>query len=133
MQDTFAYQFISDDIVLYVGAGSGVGKCNIMGYWQTGNTDLTYPPPPRAVLEQDSTKCTAAVRSDNYTRQPLVDFAGSDSLLSAADYKNFPDLQMFPAVSTTINLAPKFYVTQDIFLLTSRLQELLFQSIIFPS
>ena len=31
--------------------------------------------------------------------QPPVDYAGSDSLLSAEDYHNYPDLQMFPTVA----------------------------------
>jgi len=30
---------------------------------------------------------------------PLVSYAGSDSLLSDADYEKYPDLQMFPATA----------------------------------
>ena len=33
------------------------------------------------------------------TRLPLVDFSGTDSVLSAADYASFPDLQLLPAIA----------------------------------
>ena len=104
----FADQFISSNVLSYFGEGSGVGKCNIMGYWNTGNTDLTYPPPSVAVRTRDTLICTdkctlaacgnTSLRFDRLTRHPLIDFAGSDGLLGANDYKFFPDLQMFPAV-----------------------------------
>eukprot|EP01041_Mallomonas_annulata_P011950 gene11950-25036_t len=38
-------------------------------------------------------------RPDWNIRHPLVDFAGSDSLLNKNDYKAFPDLQILPAMA----------------------------------
>ena len=113
---TFAYQFVApSDSMSYFGAGSGAGKCNIMGYWHPGNTNPSAWSPSAAVKNIDSLictdKCTGAnvalcgnnsaiyPRFDRLRRHPLVDIGASDSLLGAADYKAFPDLQMFPSVA----------------------------------
>ena len=108
LEATFSYQFVASDELSYFGEGSTTGKCNIMGYWHSGNTDLTYPPPPKSVIARDTLICTdkctlaacgnTSLRFDNKIRHPLADFVGSDSLLKSTDYKYFPDLQMFPAV-----------------------------------
>ena len=113
---TFAYQFQpSGDFVTYFGAGSTTGKCNIMGYWHTGDTLSSQSSVPTSVRERDALICTDACtvatcgfssaispRFDRKSRTPLVDFAGSDSVLKAADYKAFPDLLMFPALAGAV-------------------------------
>ena len=62
--------------IRYASMGSGKGKCRIM----------------------NSTTCAAGD-----TRLPRVlDWAGSDSLLSASDYAAYPDLQMYPTVAGAV-------------------------------
>ena len=39
---------------------------------------------------------------DDDTHPILVDFAGSDSLLKEANYAEYPDLQMYPTVSSLL-------------------------------
>ena len=111
---TFAYQFTqSRDFVTYFGGGSSVGKCNIMGYWNTGNVDVATVPDRIKLF--DGLVCTDACTLTNAcgalptvprqgatTRSPLVDYAGSDSVLGPADYASFPDLQMFPALAGAV-------------------------------
>jgi len=111
---TFAYQFTqSRDFVTYFGGGSSVGKCNIMGYWNPGNTEVAAVSDRTKVV--DGLICTDACTLTNAcgavntvprqgatTRSPLVDYAGSDSVLGAADYASFPDLQMFPALAGAV-------------------------------
>ena len=113
---TFAYQFQpSGDFVTYFGAGSTTGKCNIMGYWHTGDTLASQSSIPAATKARDALICTDACtvatcgissvtspRFDRNSRRPLVDFAGSDSVLKAADYEAFPDLLMFPAFAGAV-------------------------------
>ena len=111
---TFAYQFVqNNDIVNYFGGGgSGTGKCNIMGYWDTQNTEPEAMTIPQSVKVIDTLICQDACTLQNacgtttqYPRQgstwrtPLVDFGASDSLLQASDYSSFPDLQMLPALA----------------------------------
>ena len=114
---TFAYQFVeSQDVVTYFPLGSGTGKCNIMGYWQTANTNSYLTAATKA---RDTLICTdkcitpASIkicgnnslvhpRFDKAARHPLVHFAASDSVLGSADYAAFPDLQMFPAVAGAV-------------------------------
>ena len=110
---TFAYQFLSSgDFVNYFGSSSTTGKCNIMGYWHNGDTLQSQSSIPIATKIRDTLictdLCTVAVcgvssaispRFDRDSRSPLIDFAGSDSLLQASDYAAFPDLQMFPALA----------------------------------
>ena len=113
---TFAYQFQpSGDFVTYFGAGSTTGKCNIMGYWHTGDTLASQSSIPASTKARDALICTDACtvatcgissvtlpRFDRESRRPLVDFAGSDSVLKAADYEAFPDLLMFPALAGAV-------------------------------
>jgi PBP superfamily domain len=115
-QATFAYQFLSSgDYVSYLGVGSTTGKCNIMGYWHVGDIATTQYPIPTSILMRDTLICTDACtvatcgissitnpRFDSSSREPLIDFAGSDSLLTKADYDAFPDLQMFPALAGAV-------------------------------
>ena len=88
----------------------GVGKCNIMGYWNTGNLPSSYVSATRGII--DTLICTDTCTLSNAcgmvntiprygasTRLPLVDFSGTDSVLSAADYASFPDLQLLPAIA----------------------------------
>lgn len=115
-QATFAYQFAqAQDNVIYSALGSTTGKCNIMGYWQTANTNSFLT---AAVKNKDTLICTdkcigsniavcgnnSAIfpRFDHLSRRPLVHFSASDSTLKAADYNAFPDLQMFPAVAGAV-------------------------------
>lgn len=96
----------------------GVGKCNIMGYWNIGNLPSQYVSPNQQII--DTLICTDACTVSNacgmintsprfgaWTRTPLVDFAGTDSKLNAADYTSFPDLQLLPAIAGTILLFAK--------------------------
>ena len=113
---TFAYQFLSTgDFVSYLGAGSTTGKCNIMGYWHVGDITSAQYSIPASVLARDTLICTDACtvascgissrtnpRFDRAIREPLIDFAGSDSKLTRADYDAFPDLQMFPALAGAV-------------------------------
>lgn len=95
---TFAYDFITAaDTVTYMSTGSGTGKCNIQGFWNTGNIG-SYP--SGAVKTADTAACALAVRDT--TRTPLVDWAASDSLFGSADYSNFPDLAMYPAMAGAV-------------------------------
>ena len=110
---TFSYQFLSTgDFVSYLGEGSTTGKCNIMGYWHTGNISPTRAMIPIDVKLRDTLICTdvctieacgisssLSPRFDRLSREPLIDFAGSDSQLKESDYKAFPDLQMLPALA----------------------------------
>eukprot|EP00667_Euglena_gracilis_P000869 EG_transcript_867 len=81
-----AYSFAQANVsVQYAGLGSGAGICR---------------------LEDASTMCPSAALAP-----PLhLDFAGSDALLTASDYSQFPDLQMYPtmagAVVPVFNLGP---------------------------
>jgi hypothetical protein len=113
---TFAYEFQpSGDFVSYFGAGSTTGKCNIMGYWHTGDSLASQSSISAAVKIRDQLICTDACtvqtcgtssvvspRFDRLTRRPLIDFAGSDSILKSADYNAFSDLQMFPALAGAV-------------------------------
>jgi ABC-type phosphate transport system substrate-binding protein len=108
---TFAYRYVAEaQTVSYLSIGSTAGKCNIMGYWHTSNA-LQPGAPPLSVLKVDTAICTdtctvalcgfsSAVtkRPDRLSRKPIVDFAGSDALLSATDYSIFPDLLMLPSL-----------------------------------
>ena len=110
---TFSYQFLSTgDFVSYLGEGSTTGKCNIMGYWHTGNVSPAQAMIPTDVKVRDTLICTdvctieacgisssLSPRFDRLSRGPLTDFAGSDSQLKASDYEAFPDLQMLPALA----------------------------------
>jgi ABC-type phosphate transport system substrate-binding protein len=64
--------------VTYSGVGSGTAQCYLLGY---------------STLE--STACSKLTGAN--TRSPLVDFIGSDSVLSDAQYEAQPDLMMLPA------------------------------------
>ena len=110
---TFAYQFLgSGDFVTYYGSSSTTGKCNIMGYWHNGDTSPSQLHISAATRSRDTLICTDSCtvatcgissaispRFDRASRVPLIDFAGTDSVLKAADYTAFPDLQMFPALA----------------------------------
>jgi PBP superfamily domain len=110
---TFAYQFTqSADFVKYFGLGSSVGQCNIMGYWNTGNTEISDAVVSQAIKKRDTAICSNACTTalcgsttpyfDNQSRNPVVDWAGSDALLTATQYKYFPDLQMLPALAGAV-------------------------------
>lgn len=126
-QTTFAYNFIEPSVSLtYFGPSSSVGICNVMGYWHTLNTDSSGSliSAARKTLDQNicTDKCSIdkcgytplytgsitlggknysnlPVRKDASIRPPLVDIGASDGLPSPADYYNFPDLQLLPAIA----------------------------------
>lgn len=112
----FAYEFQpSGDYVSYFGVGSTTGKCNIMGYWHPGDSMASESTISAAVKQRDQLICTDACtvancgvssaespRFDRLTRKPLIDFAGSDSILKSSDYTAFSDLQMFPAIAGAV-------------------------------
>ena len=124
-ESVFSYQFVdSDNTVTYYDLGSGCGKCNIMGYWQSSNTnpflssytkirdtyictDKCNSAPSIAICGNDS---RIYPRFDRNTRTPKVNFAGSDSILGAADYAAFPDLQMFPSLAGAV--VPIYYIPE---------------------
>ena len=41
-------------------------------------------------------------KATDYKAPPIVDFAGSDSLLKDAEYDAYPDLQMYPTVAAAV-------------------------------
>ena len=100
---TFAYELEFKDQVSYAGDGSGVGTCNIMGFWQTGNTNPLAPPLATRTAEQAlcGNPLTLLTPSQRAQRHPLVDFSSVDAL-STALYASFPDLQVLPAVAIAI-------------------------------
>ena len=130
LQTTFSYNFVEPSVSLsYYGPSSTVGKCNAMGYWHTGNNGLNENVIPLSTKQLDQAICTdkcslatcgytprtnasyalagttynkLTVRRDASSRTPLTDIGASDGLLSAADYMNFPDLQMLPAVAGAV-------------------------------
>mmetsp|Transcript_14561 Transcript_14561/g.13160 ORF Transcript_14561/g.13160 Transcript_14561/m.13160 type:complete len:1479 (-) Transcript_14561:145-4581(-) len=113
-ESTFAYSFIDSSVsVTYYPLGSTTGKCNIMGYWHTGNSEIGAP--SSSVIAKDTLICTDACtvatcgfssastpRPDRLTRNPLNDFGASDSILKTADYTLFPDIVMYPAVGGAV-------------------------------
>ncbi|KAK3281948.1 hypothetical protein CYMTET_10291, partial [Cymbomonas tetramitiformis] len=73
---TFAYRFVvNDSSVSYLSTGSGKGKCRI---------------------KSPEDEC-----SDTLEPQQ-IDYAGSDSLLTDAEYEQYPDLQMYPVVGGAV-------------------------------
>lgn len=126
----FAYNFVKpSDSVTYFGPSSSVGKCNTMGYWHTLNTDSSGRKisASKKVLDQNicTDKCTVdacgyiptrtgsvtydgvsysnlPARLDASSRKPLVDIGATDGLLTPADYFNFPDLQLLPAIAGAV-------------------------------
>ena len=129
-QTTFSYNFVEPTVSLsYYGPSSTVGKCNTMGYWHTANNGLNENLIPLTVKKLDQAictdKCTTAtcgytprtnasyvlagttynkltIRRDASRRIPLTDIGASDGLLGAADYLNFPDIQMLPATAGAV-------------------------------
>ena len=45
---------------------------------------------------------TEHCKATDYKAPPIVDFAGSDSLLKDAEYDAYPDLQMYPTVAGAV-------------------------------
>lgn len=127
---TFSDGFVvPSDSLTYFGPSSSVGKCNIMGYWHTGNTDRSGNLIPTKTKARDKIMCTDTctlascgyvptttgsitiagktydglpVRNDAGSRLPLSDIGATDGNLSPADYFNFPDLQMLPALAGAV-------------------------------
>ena len=67
--------------------GTVTGKCNVLGYWHTGNTNKKYWSPSRLEKDRDTQICTDTCtvatcgfnsqltpRPDHANRFPLVDF-----------------------------------------------------------
>ena len=115
--------------ISYFGPSSSVGKCNIMGYWHTANTDRSgsYIPTPKKIRDRliCTDSCTLqscgyesnrsgsitldgktydglTVKNDAESRLPLTDIGATDGNLSPTDYLNFPDLQMLPALAGAV-------------------------------
>jgi ABC-type phosphate transport system substrate-binding protein len=66
--------------LVYTATGSGTGQCLIMGY------------------SSNNAACKAR-SADPDSISPKVDFAGSDSVLSTAQFAYMTDLQMYPATA----------------------------------
>ena len=120
----FAYQFVAPNVKMsYVSTGSGGGKCRIkvssmpatLVLLASHATQYSFcraqkrvvlrfasgarVPIYVALMLQDFAKtCNAA--GDDSTAENFIDWAGSDSLLSKAEYAAYPDLQMLPTVSS---------------------------------
>ena len=74
----YSYQFVAPEIaVSYTSTGSGKGKCRVKNHTETCSATDTIEP-------------------------RVVDFAGSDSLLKAAEYADYPDLQMYPTCAGAV-------------------------------
>mmetsp|Transcript_10648 Transcript_10648/g.27388 ORF Transcript_10648/g.27388 Transcript_10648/m.27388 type:complete len:1216 (+) Transcript_10648:587-4234(+) len=74
----FAYQFVEPTVTLsYLPTGSSKGKCRVKDF-------------------------DATCSSSDDLGSEYIDFAGSDSLLTAAEYQAYPDLQMLPTVAGSI-------------------------------
>ena len=127
---TFSDGFVATlDTLTYFGPSSSVGRCNVMGYWHTGNTDRSGSLISTSVKIRDKMICTDTctlescgytstatgnvtlagvtydrlpVRKDAESRLPLTDIGASDGNLSPTDYFNFPDLQMLPALAGAV-------------------------------
>ena len=98
-ETTFSYQFINGEVVVnYLPTGSVTGKCNIMGYWQSGNDNQDLSADRKIT---DFNDCMSPEKRKN-DQSPLVDFAGSDSVLQKQDYDVFNDLQMFPSLGGAV-------------------------------
>ena len=112
-ESVFAFQFvIPDDVMTYYSLGSTTGKCNIMGYWHTGNTAAQQPDAKIRTVDAAicTDTCTVASTScgwvsdkvNNRTKYfrstPLVDFGASDAVMKPIDYTYYKDLLMLPAV-----------------------------------
>ncbi|GBG32804.1 Metabotropic glutamate receptor-like protein B [Hondaea fermentalgiana] len=83
----FAYRFQNQSVsVSYLGTGSGSGKCRIKDF----------------VRECDNACTTATGEGVDSLGAEYIDFAGSDSLLTEAEYDEYPDLQMYPAVAGAV-------------------------------
>ena len=118
-ETVFSYEFVNkidESMVTYAALGSSAGKCNIMGYWSTANTNFFLS---QQTKTRDTLICTDQCNSpssisicgnssilfprfDSGIRKPLINFAGSDSVLGNADYNAFPDLQMFPSLAGAV-------------------------------
>ena len=96
----------------YFALGSTTGKCNVMGYWHTGNTPTQQP--DDQIRSVDTLICTDACtqavcgwdktstinnRSNHFRTIPIVDFGATGSLLTDNDYKYYKDLLMLPALA----------------------------------
>jgi ABC-type phosphate transport system substrate-binding protein len=115
----FAYQFVKPNVKLsYLSTGSSAGKCRIQVRSPSGSPALQSCPLQRTLV------CTAGtaiwkISAEHSTNDHIcavqefakvcntatdksgmeqIDFAGSDSLVTAKEYTAYPDLQMFPAV-----------------------------------
>lgn len=86
----------------YYALGSTTGKCNVMGYWHTGNTPAQQP--SETIRNVDTSICTdngnsvIYNRSTHFRTKPLADFGATGSLLTDSDYKYYKDLMMLPAL-----------------------------------
>ena len=123
--------------ISYFGPSSSVGKCNIMGYWHTSNTDRFGSNIPIQKKIRDRLICTNSctlqscgfesdrsgsitldgktydgltVKNDALSRLPLTDIGATDGNLSPTDYLNFPDLQMLPALAGAV--VPVYYIPE---------------------
>ena len=136
LDSMFAYQFIFPrDAISYFPLNAAAAKCNIMGYWYSGNTDLQQP--NGTIKAIDTAICTDACtqsvcgwvsnninnRSNHFRRTPLVDFAVNGSPLSTADYLFYKDLLSLPAIAggvVPIYNIPELTNNPSLYLILSR-------------
>ena len=117
---TFVYLLeavTNNSLFTYAPVGSTTGKCNIMGYWHTGNVGISTVPDSR--IRRDTAICTDKCigdigtilcgndsmkypRFDKNLRVPLIDVGASDAALSTVDYDAFPDLHVFPSIAGAV-------------------------------
>lgn len=84
----------------YGGTGSSGGKCNIMGYWHTGNT--VNQQPYESLRKAGAVDCGRKSSDRNKKMTPLTDLGASDALMSDEDFLSYPDLLMLPAVGGAV-------------------------------
>ena len=136
LDSMFAFQFVfPQDVISYFALGPATGKCNIMGYWHSGNTPSEQP--NATIRAIDTAICTDACtqsvcgwvsntinnRSNHFRKTPLVDFAMSGSPLSAADYVYYKDLLVLPALAggvVPIYNIPELTANPSLYLVLSR-------------
>ena len=132
----FAFQFVYPETFMsFFGLGTTTGKCNLMGYWHIGNTDIEQP---NATLKAIDTAictdtCTQSLcgwtsntvnnRSNHFRTTPLVDFATTGAPLSANDYLYYKDIISIPAIAggiVPIFNIPEITSNPSLYLILSR-------------
>ena len=136
LDSMFSFQFVSpQDVISYFALGPATGKCNIMGYWHSGNTPSQQPNATIRAIDNAicTDACTQSVcgwvsgtinnRSNHFRKTPLVDFAMNGAPLPATDYVYYKDLLALPALAgavVPIYNIPELTANPSLYLVLSR-------------